>query len=40
MKSFSVFQKLIEPLFREDAEAVGDLYLDVADAFTENGKFF
>lgn len=31
-------QDLLYPLFVQSVDDVGDLYIDVADAYTENGK--
>ena len=35
---FYGLQEMIQPLFGEAPENVGDLYLDVAEAFTENSE--
>ena len=29
---------MVAPLFMEDTEVMGDLYLDVAEAYTDNGE--
>lgn len=35
---FSTQQKCLQPLFKSSAESMGDLYLDVAEAYLEKGK--
>ena len=38
--SFDIFsQDLLYPLFLQSVDNVGDLYIDVADAYTENGWY-
>ena len=33
------FQKVLEPLYEENMNENGDLYLDVAEAYMENGYY-